>query len=316
MLPCIMATAQDTTKVYHHELTAVTDNDDYTWRYTDRYYSNGLFLKYTTALGDIDTKTNKGAKKILTIELGQKMYNPYRHDTAYLKGLDRPFAGELSLKATVTRINKNENVFQWGVQAGIMGPDAFGKQVQTWWHGAFNILRIYGWDTQLANEPFVNASASYHYHLIKHQPEKPWYDAHAFLAGTLGNNLTAFNAGLQFKIGAFEKASESVAWNARVQKSKTPEQHRRNHEVYFYFEPQITLQAYNAVLQGGLFKKADEKGFYYTGINHFVYQHRFGILYAQNAWTLQLGYTFKTREAIHQIAIENYGTIRVSVRFK
>jgi Uncharacterized protein conserved in bacteria (DUF2219) len=60
----------------------------------------------------------------------------------------------------------------------------------------------------------------------------------------------------------------------------------------------------------------DNKGFYHTSLKRLVYQHRFGILYAQNHWTAQLGFTFRTREAENQIAIENLGTMRLSYRFR
>lgn len=312
---CVVSQAQQT-KTFRYELTAATDNDDYTWKYTDRYYSNGLFLKFSAALKDIDAKKSAGFKKILTIELGQQMINSYRHDTIYYKQLDRPFAGLLFAKATVTKSFINENVLQWGAQAGIMGPSAFGRQVQTWWHGVFNIYKVYGWQTQLNDEAFLNLTASYHHHLIKKQTEKPWYDAFAFASATAGNNLSALTAGLQFKLGAFEKAYQSVAWGTLLQKSKQVPSYRRNHEVYFYFEPQLTYQAYNAIIQGGMFLKENEKGFYRTAISPLVFQYRYGILYAQNHWTVQLGYTFKTREAKNQIAIENFGTMRLSYRFR
>lgn len=313
---CLPGKAQKAIKTFRHELTASTDNDDYTWRYTDRYYTNGLFLRYSTALKDMMEKSSSGVKKILTIEMGQQMFNSYQHDNNYLTTLDRPYAGLLFLKPVLTTVNEKENVLQYGIQLGLMGPSARGKQVQRWWHKNFGLPPIYGWETQLNNEAFLNLTASYHHHLLKKQKEKPWYDAHFFAATSLGNNLTNAAVGLQFKIGAFEKAFQSVAWNSRIQKSKQAPLYRRNHEVFFYFEPQLTYQAYNAVLQGGLFKKGSEKGVYYTTINPLVYQHRFGVLYAQDHWTLQLGYTFKTREAEHQIAIENFGTIRVSYRFR
>lgn len=306
--------SQDTTKTFRYEITFITDNDDYTFKYTDRYYTNGLFLKFATALKDIDNKTLSGSKKILTLELGQQMYNSYQHDTGYLKTLDRPFAGVLYIKAGLTKAFANENVFQWNIQTGIMGPAAKGKEVHRWWHKNFGLPPIYGWETQLNNEAFLNVQASYHHHLIKKQKDKPWYDAFAFVSGSAGNNLSAINAGLEFKIGAFEKAYQSVAWNTRIQKQKQSPGYRRNHEVFFYFEPQLTYQIYNAVLQGGLF--ANNKGFYHTGIKSLIYQHRFGILYAQNHWTTQLGFIFRTREAEKQIAIENLGVMRLSYRFR
>lgn len=307
--------AQDTT-TFRYEITGITDNDDYTIRYTDRYYSNGLFLKFSSALKDLNEKNPKSVKKLLTIEAGQLMYNPYSHDKNYLNTMDRPFAGVLYVKPLITGITAKENVWQLGVQAGILGPSAFGQQVQTWWHNAFHILSLHGWETQLNNEAFINATGSYNYHLFKKQKDNPWLDAYASASASLGNNLTNASVGLKFKIGAFEKAFQSVAWSSRIQKSKQLPAYRKNHEAYIYFEPQLTYQAYNAVLQGGLFKQDAAKGFFYTSLRPIVYQHSWGLLFAQNHWTVQFGYTFRTREAKHQIAIENYGTVRLAYRFR
>lgn len=312
---CIPVAAQET-KTFRYEFTGVTDNDDYNFKYTDRYYSNGLFLKFSAAQKDIDEKKPGSVKKIVSVELGQQMFNPHSHDMNFLNDLDRPFAGVLYIKPSVTRISAKENVWQYGLQGGVMGPSAYGRQVQTWWHGAFNILRVYGWETQLNDEAFINFNASYHHHLLNKQKDNPWYDVHAFSAASLGNNLTNAAVGLQFKFGRFEKAFQSVAWNSRIQKTKQAPAYRSNHEVYFYFEPQLTFQAYNAVLQGGMFRKDADKGYFFTSVKPIVYQHRYGILYAQHRWSLQLGYTFRTREAKGQKAIENFGTMRVSYRFR
>lgn len=314
---CIYITAHtQPVKTFRHEFTAITENDDYTLRLTDRYYSNGLFVRYSSAIKDIEEQKPGSAKKLFSVELGQQMFNPYKHDQNYAAYMDRPYAGVLYIKPSLTRINANEHVWQYGLQGGIMGPSAFGKQVQTWWHGVFNIYKVYGWDTQLKDEAFINLKASYHHHLLQKQKEKPWFDLYAFGATSLGNNLTNATAGLQFKFGAFEKAFNSVAWNARVQKTKELPQYRKNHEVYFYVEPQFTYQVYNAVLQGGLFRKEADKGGYTTSIRRLVYQHNFGLMYAQYRWTVQFGYVFKTREAENQIAIENYGVMRLGYRFR
>ncbi|MBI1781970.1 MAG: DUF2219 family protein, partial [Sphingobacteriales bacterium] len=180
----------------------------------------------------------------------------------------------------------------------------------------FNILSLHGWETQLNDEAFINATGSYNYHLFKKQKDNPWLDAYASAAVSLGNNLTNASVGLKLKIGSFEKAFQSVAWNSRIQKSKQLPAYRKNHEAYIYFEPQLTYQVYNAVLQGGLFKEDSAKGFFYTSTRPIVYQHNWGLLFAQNHWTIQFGYTFRTREAKHQIAIENYGTVRLGYRFR
>src|SRR5688572_6725493 len=85
---------QDTAAVYTKEITIITENDNYNFSKKDRYYSNGLFLRYQWL-----TKrplSSRLATKLHRIELGQMIFNPRlnrRSLEQVLEQQDRPYAG-------------------------------------------------------------------------------------------------------------------------------------------------------------------------------------------------------------------------------
>ncbi len=104
----------------------------------------------------------------------------------------------------------------------------------------------------------------------------------------------------------------SAWWEANLS-TEADKARKQKREFFFYFEPLITYQVFNATLQGGLF--TNQTGRYTTKSQPLVYSHRFGVVCAQSRWMLQAGYTYKTREAVTMQANENYGTLALAYRF-
>lgn len=296
-------------KSYRSQLTITSENDNYTLKLKDRYYTNGFSLRYSRLLGDGSALVSK---KILATEFGQKIYNPYKQDVDFAATMDRPFTGFLYLKSGLTYLTPKENIVCWNVQAGLVGAAALGKEVQRWHHRNFNLPTPYGWETQLKSEFGMNAQGGYYQHFFRPSERKRIIDVLAKGEIMAGTDFTAMSTGLSIKFGAFEKASNSVQWDARLHSNGKARYFRRS-EFFFYFEPAITYQLYNATVQGGFFtRKQDE---YTTSLQPVVYSHSFGFRYAENHWTLQLGFTYKTKEAATMRANENYGTMAMAYRF-
>ena len=90
------ATAQKTTSYYQSQISVISENDNYTFKLTDRYYTNGLMLRFSKAIQNNFVQQHK---KILTAEIGQMIYNPYKQDFYFMQTMDRPFTGFLYTKA-------------------------------------------------------------------------------------------------------------------------------------------------------------------------------------------------------------------------
>lgn len=283
-----------------YQLTVISENDNYTLKKKDRYYTNGLMLRFATSWD----RGNK--KKIFSAEAGQLIFNPYKQNVSFEKTMDRPFTGFLYLKSGVTSIDKKGDVFKWNVQAAVIGDAAKGKEVQRWHHKNFGLPYPYGWETQLKSEFGVNLQAAYYKHLFSNEPRI--FDAHLKGVATAGSIFSNVSSGMQFKLGAINKNNESAWWDARKQGLD-----KNSYELFLYAEPTVTYQFYNATVQGGLFTKRYDQ--YTTSIKRLIYSHSFGFMYAQNHWAIGVGFTYKTREAATMKANENYGSIQVGYRF-
>jgi hypothetical protein len=289
------------------QLILVSENDSYTLKIIDRYYTNGIALRYSKALAETSKK-----KKLLNIEAGQSIFTAYdTRKNYYNRSLDRPYTGFLYAKGGLSYLYKNENIFRWNIIAGVTGEAAKGREMQKFVHRLLGFKPSYGWQTQLRSDVAFNVQASYYQHLL--QPSvKRTVDAFIVTDAMLGTTFTKISVGAFFRTGAFEPSYNSAWWDGRVNRSGKNQQ-SKSYELFFYFEPSIVAQAYNATIQGGLF--ADQEGRFTSDIQPLIYQHKFGLVYARKKCTMQLGYTYRTKEAKTMIGKEVYGTIAVGYRF-
>ncbi|MFO7885253.1 MAG: lipid A deacylase LpxR family protein [Desulfobacteraceae bacterium] len=93
-------------------------------------------------------------KKALTFTLGQKIYTPDDTDSKELIESDRPYAGITFAELGFHKISqKSMHTLEFG--AGIVGPESFAEDVQSWTHDILGNNEPEGWDHQLENEPIV-----------------------------------------------------------------------------------------------------------------------------------------------------------------
>lgn len=297
-------------KTYSSELSVITDNDNYDLDFSDRYYSNGFILNFYWAgnkkpLQKISTKINR-------IELGHKVYNPYKNNGSInevLQNMDRPFAGWLYGSFGKTFISNRDHVFLYDAIIGIMGPDALGKQIQRGWHKLIGLYNVYGWEYQLHDEIGINASAAYFHSLIQSAENKN-LTLHFVSKATLGNTFTNASAGLLFKTGKLNAERETGFWGANLN-ANTKSFNKK--EWIFFLEPVLQYQIYNATVQGPLF--SHDKGPFQTGISYLVFQTRTGLIVTGNKVGFRWYYTFRSKEGSQMNKGEHWGTIGLSFRF-
>lgn len=292
------------------EISIITDNDNYDLELTDRYYSNGFIIQYNWV-----AKSSKQpvAKKIYRTELAHKVYNPYKNNeslVAVTANLDRPYAGWFSASFGSTITYKKQHVLLYSLTTGVMGPNAFGKQVQQNWHKLIGLYKVYGWDEyQLKNEWGLNASAEYYHSLLKAESNKN-ISAHLVSRATLGNTFTNISAGALIKAGWLNAEHESGYWSGNLgANGKT----FRKNECIFFLEPTVQYQMYNATVQGGLFR--NDKGSFTTGIEPIVFQTKTGMMITGNKVGFRWYYTFRGKEGSLMKKGEHWGTIGLSFRF-
>lgn len=306
-----LSKAQAPLKTFSKELTVITDNDNYDFEFTDRYYSNGFIINFNWL-----AKTSTGKKyfkKINRLEAGHKVFNPYKNNEStalVLQNMDRPYAGWLYGSYGITKIYKKSSVLLYGGTLGIMGPSARGRQIQKGWHKFIGLYDVYGWEYQLNNEIGLNGNIEY-YHSLLQSTGKNNISIHLVSKANLGNTFTNASAGFLIKTGKLNTEEETGYWSANLtSNTKAPVKK----EIVFFLEPTVMFQGYNATLQGGLFRK--DKGPYTSTIKPVIAQAKIGAIIPGNAAGLRIYYTFRTREGGTMKLGEHWGSIGLTVRFR
>lgn len=287
-------------QVYTKSIDGIMENDLFVLGKTDRYYTNGLFFNYSYLPKKTSEKYNK---TIHQIELGQSMYYALQRRIYQPSEIDRPLAGYLYLKFNKTNFSKKDAVIKYGVSLGSIGDGSLAKDLQLWIHRAvFNINSTYWgwiWDYQVKTELGLNFNfehTSNDYSSSKLALKKK-------ISASLGNTFTQVKAEYYLQFGKFNNNENSALFNARISNSKVKE------ELFFYVSPGVTLQGYNATIQGGMFIK--DKGPITDELKTIVPEIKAGLFYAKNRTVLQLGYVFLGREAKKQINTHQYGTVKL-----
>tara|TARA_R110000824_G_scaffold118960_18_gene272522 strand:- start:47993 stop:49138 length:1146 start_codon:yes stop_codon:yes gene_type:complete len=147
---------------------------------TDRHYTNGLKLSWLSAptndlpdwmkslsappLFSIFTNDNNvtGVSHRVGFALSHVIFTPDDTDNVAPIPNDRPYAAWLHATLGLQSIRSNDLgeawQDQWKLDIGMVGPSAYGEDVQNGWHRIINVDEAQGWDNQLHDELGVNLS--------------------------------------------------------------------------------------------------------------------------------------------------------------
>ncbi|MBE7175001.1 MAG: lipid A deacylase LpxR family protein [Mucilaginibacter polytrichastri] len=286
---------------YKYRFTLRDDNDFY-FAGADRYYTNGTFFGLSWAA----RQKKPGEKGIWNIEFGQKMYNPQSGFIPDPKYIDRPFAAYLYLGAAHTKIYADESRLRVSLQGGVIGPDALGKEMQSFIHRLIGQYPPRGWAYQIGNQVAVNAQADYSRLLVRSQSNT--IDISAEGSGLLGTTFSGATAGLLFRAGALKSFEKSSSYGADVGNGSS------ERELFFYTRPQAGWVAYDATLEGLPFGN-NASNSVTVAPNRFYYSQSFGFVYAKNRWLVDFSMLLRTREAPTQVRTVHWGMLSLGYRF-
>jgi lipid A 3-O-deacylase len=293
---------------YKNEFGFKSDNDAYLFYGQDRYYTNGLFIYFRRA---VDQKKLGGNLEKLTYEIsaGQKMFNPisgYRPDPTTQ---DRPFAGYLYAGGNVNFFYKNEHILKTGLEVGMVGPNALGKDAQELLHKVVGFYEIAGWQYQIKNEMTVNLSAQYTQ--LLHRAEDKHTDFSLESYANVGTTFSGAGTGILFRAGKINQLFNSAYTNAVISHNSKTQKLNKN-EFFFYAKPQLNFVAYDATIQGSLFNNDSPVTF---GTKPFVFAQQIGFNYSSPRFTFDYGLIFKSKEIKSTAKAHQYGTISMYYRF-
>jgi lipid A 3-O-deacylase len=240
-------------KKFSKEIVFITENDLYTSTYDDRYYTNGMFLSFKYLSKE---KKETLEKKIFEWEIGHKIYTPNKATTLYIKNHDRPFAGYLYSSFSINRIYKNNQSFKTILQLGVIGSNAFSKELQDFIHDVYGFEKAVGWKYQIKNALALNFNAEYNKFLVKDTSNH--YDLSWINSGKIGTVFTNIASGFLARIGfkPLQNLANSIAYNTNINNANTS--YFKAVESFVFIKPSIGYTFYDATLQGSFLNPNSE----------------------------------------------------------
>jgi lipid A 3-O-deacylase len=238
---------------FSKEVSFITENDLYTSTYDDRYYTNGMFLSFKYLSKE---KNENLEKKIFAWEIGHEMYTPKKAITRYIKNHDRPFAGYLYGSFSIYRIYKNNQSLKTTVQLGVIGSNAFSKELQNFIHDIYGFKKAVGWKHQIKNALALNFNAAYNKFLVKDTSNH--YDISWINSGKVGTVYTNITSGFLARVGfkALQPLVNSIAYNTNINNKSTSYFNAR--ESFLFIKPSVRYAFYDATLQGSFLNSNSE----------------------------------------------------------
>lgn len=287
------------------EIGVVLDNDLYTSTVHDQYYTNGVEFFYRFLEDNSNLKINK---QIKDFRIGQYIYNPQtvKAENYYLN--DRPFAGYLFFEAGVNNFYQNESVLKLSGQLGIVGPSAFGEEVQKFIHNTFGYDKVQGWQYQIVNNYAIQAEAFYSHKVFKKELGD-FVDFHVQAEAKAGTIWNSISGGMLARIGFIKllPVYDSNLHHASISSEKKEKPIR---EFYLYISPNVNYQIYDATIQGGFF---DTKSPVTFEIIPWRFNFESGIKYRKNNWNLSYSFVFRGKELYNNVITSYYyGSIGIS----
>lgn len=294
-----------------NEIGIQSDNDSYLGQGSDKYYTNGIFIYFRHALKVNDRDTAKLKNKVLGFEAGQKMYNPQGGNIPSPEYIDRPFAAYLYVGSTLNLLYSNESNLKLGAQIGIVGPDALGKEAQETIHHWFGFYPPTGWQYQVRDGAELNLSAEYNRLLTRGKSADLTFNSY----GNLGNGFSGAGAGLMLRVGNFNQLFNSASTQSTVSRLNNASLLHK-HEFFAYYKPTLNYVAYDATIQGSLFKKHDPKTQEVT-LNRepVVLSNQIGGAYTANRWVIDASVIFHTKDVKEMFNAHQWMAVSVLYRF-
>jgi hypothetical protein len=313
---CIFCTTRLAAQIHTDEIGAETDNDSYLLQGSDRYYTDGYFMYFRHALKIRDTA--KIQNKVLGFEFGQKIFNPQtgsitdEYGVEHPEIIDRPFAAYLYIGSTLNFLYANESNLKLGVQVGIIGPNAYGEQVQTYVHKLLGFYKPAGWEYQIDNNFVLNFSAAYNKLLVRSGS----FDISLTSYGNLGTGFDGAGIGPLFRLGNFNQLFNSVSTQSTVSRG-TGKPLLHKHELFFYYNPIINYVAYDATIQGGLFTSKSPTSMEITADKEpFIFSNEIGVGFTSNRFVFNVAVVLHTIDDKEMVQSHQWGAITGLYRFK
>ena len=237
-------------------LRVFDDNDFFNDRgkSTDDAYTNGTGLNLFYNKGHkskffLDRwmpKAGDSSINAFGVGLMHVMYTPSNITSSYYQPNDYAWSGALYATHTLYSFNPGKKYdFQTELVAGVMGPDAFAKTVQSTFHQIISDAIPKGWNNQYGNDALLNVNFTAEKELVHVRDFFEIIGSGQLSAGTMTD---ALDISPSFLLGVMNPYFDGYMGHSASAGQKKV-------QVYLKYKPGIQMVAWNSLLEGGMFDR-------------------------------------------------------------
>ncbi|WP_041295606.1 lipid A deacylase LpxR family protein [Dokdonia sp. Hel_I_63] len=167
-------------------------------------------------------------------------FTPNHYELPEIQVGDRPFAAAIMLKNSMIAVDASaKSIFSSGLSIGIIGPGAFGEEMQRGIHEATGNKIPLGWKNQIKNDLVLNYEVGYEKQLVRYED---LFSLQASANVKVGTLFTNGSLGVNSTVGIINNSFSSLS-------------ERSGFKLYAYAAPMVSVIGYDATLQGGLINR-------------------------------------------------------------
>lgn len=212
---------------------------------------------------------------------------------------DRPFAAAIMLKSFIIAtdtVNKTRIISS--LNTGLIGPGAFGKEMQVAIHEQTGNAIPHGWSNQIKNDIVINYEISHEKQLVRF---RNLFSLQSNATARVGTLFTNVSVGLNATFGIINSPFTAM-------------KNKNKFQLYLYSQPLVSAIGYDATLQGGLFNDKSPYTIPNSDINRFTAQHNYGVVLQTRSLYFEYSRTAITRE-FETSRSSKWGGIRIGFKF-
>jgi hypothetical protein len=241
----------------------------------------------------------KNNESIYGISLEHIGFTPEDYESREIQFGDRPIASAIMLKSfLVAKDTLNKSRLVSALSLGVIGPAAFGGEMQRSIHEATGNDIPYGWRNQIENDVVVNYQLGYEKQLFRYAEFFSLQGQSEINLGTLFTNAAI---GANATLGIINNGFSSVEDNNKFQ-------------IFAFAQPVVKLIGYDASLQGGFFNRDSIYTISGKAINRVMGQFNFGVVVKTKNLYFEYTRTSLTPE-FEGGGVANWGGFKVGFMF-
>ncbi len=227
-------------------------------------------------------------------------YTPNNIASPEIQFGERPFVAAIMLKSfkiSTDTIQKSRLVSS--LNLGLIGPGAFGKEMQVAIHESSGNTIPQGWQNQIKNDVVINYEISHENQLLRFRNFLTIQSNATLRVGTLFTNVSL---GGNATLGLINSPFTSI-------------KNKNKFQLYAFVQSYITAVGYDATLQGGLFNNKSPYTIPSSEMERLVAQNNIGFILQTRSLFFEYTRTAITREYESGGHSAKWGGIKIGFKF-